>query len=173
MSLPRGIRNNNPGNLRHGSPWQGLVHAVKDPSFCQFTLPVYGIRAIAVTLSTYHRKRLADDGSPIDTLFEAISRWAPSFENHTLAYADYVAHVLSDVLGDTVRIHDRLDLTDFDVMFGVVSGIVRYENGNGEVRSLNSWYADSLVEKALEMAGIVNVHGRKTHEMVSVKRGME
>ncbi|HFC9855880.1 TPA: hypothetical protein ACF0W6_005333, partial [Klebsiella pneumoniae] len=26
MSTPRGIRNNNPGNLDKGSPWQGLVN---------------------------------------------------------------------------------------------------------------------------------------------------
>ncbi|MCS1389765.1 hypothetical protein NX042_26055, partial [Escherichia coli] len=25
MKTPRGIRNNNPGNLDKGSPWQGLV----------------------------------------------------------------------------------------------------------------------------------------------------
>ena len=36
MKTPRGIRNNNPGNLDKGSPWQGLVANPDEPRFCTF-----------------------------------------------------------------------------------------------------------------------------------------
>ncbi|HCQ3021998.1 TPA: hypothetical protein OHP99_004980, partial [Escherichia coli] len=67
MKTPRGIRNNNPGNLDKGSPWQGLAANPDEPRFCTFKDPVWGIRALAVTLITYHDKRRAKDGSSIDT----------------------------------------------------------------------------------------------------------
>ena len=54
MKTPRGIRNNNPGNLDKGAPWQGLVNNSSEPRFCTFKDPVWGIRALAVTLITYH-----------------------------------------------------------------------------------------------------------------------
>lgn len=49
MSIkPRGIRNNNPGNIRrNGDPWQGLAETQGDKEFFTFTTPVYGIRALA------------------------------------------------------------------------------------------------------------------------------
>lgn len=53
---PRGIRNNNPGNVeRSGIQWQGSIPAAQvpqllgvdyDPTFEQFTAPSYGVRAI-------------------------------------------------------------------------------------------------------------------------------
>lgn len=35
MKTPRGIRNNNPGNLDKGSPWQGLVANPDEPRFAR------------------------------------------------------------------------------------------------------------------------------------------
>ncbi len=49
----RGIRNNNPGNLRHGSNWDGLAPTQTDPAFCQFTTMAKGCRALLKTLRTY------------------------------------------------------------------------------------------------------------------------
>lgn len=58
MDKPRGIRNNNPGNLRWGDPWQGLVPEAQrtDKDFCQFVAPAWGIRALAITLISYQDK---------------------------------------------------------------------------------------------------------------------
>lgn len=38
---PRGIRNNNPGNIRWGDDWKGLVPKEQrtDKAFCQFVAP--------------------------------------------------------------------------------------------------------------------------------------
>lgn len=47
--LPRGIRNNNPGNIRHGANWLGLNPNGRniDSAFCVFESPFFGIRALA------------------------------------------------------------------------------------------------------------------------------
>ena len=84
---PRGIRNNNPGNIRWGDDWRGLVPYAQrtDKSFCQFTAPEYGIRAMIIILRNYQRKR------GLKTVADIINRWAPPVENNTLAYINSVA----------------------------------------------------------------------------------
>lgn len=81
--LTRGIRNNNPGNIRKSKDaWKGLAPAADqtDPEFFRFLRPEDGIRALAVTLKTYQRNYAAD------TVEEIITRWAPPSENNTGAY---------------------------------------------------------------------------------------
>ena len=77
MNTPRGIRNNNPGNIRWGSDWKGLKKDGKqqDPSFCIFETPEYGIRALAKLLRNYQRLY------GLNTPYRIISRYAPPTEN--------------------------------------------------------------------------------------------
>lgn len=84
-TLPRGIRNNNPGNLRHvpAQLWVGELEP--DPQgFCVFANPVHGLRAMYITFRTYQEH----DG--INTPDKMISRYAPAVENRT---CDYVLDV--------------------------------------------------------------------------------
>lgn len=81
----RGLRNQNPGNLRHGDQWQGLAQEQTDKSFCQFESMEYGIRALLKTLQTYHKKY------NIDTIEGICARWAPTNENDTEAYINSVS----------------------------------------------------------------------------------
>ena len=69
----RGIRNNNPGNIRWGSAWQGLKVDGKeqDKDFCVFIAPEYGIRAMCKILLNYSRLY------KINTVAGIIHRWAP------------------------------------------------------------------------------------------------
>ncbi len=47
MSLPRGLRNCNPGNIRISKDkWQGLREKQEDKSFFQFTEMKWGYRAL-------------------------------------------------------------------------------------------------------------------------------
>lgn len=87
-NLSRGIRNHNPGNLRRGARWRGLVEKAQrtDKQFCQFISPEYGIRAMIITLRNYRRIH------GLLTLREFISRWAPPVENPTDAYLAAVVH---------------------------------------------------------------------------------
>jgi len=45
--VARGIRNNNPGNIRIGINWLGRVIPGKDVSFVEFRTMPYGVRALA------------------------------------------------------------------------------------------------------------------------------
>jgi len=150
---PRGIRNNNPGNIEWGSPWQGLRPDVErtDNRFAQFTDPVFGIRALACVLITYQDKRRAEDGSRIDSIKEIISRWAPSFENNTDAYASSVAALLDGVGPDD----EVIDVHNFDHLRPIVEGIVRHENGRGPFKTENSWYTAEQIAEGLRRAGVV------------------
>lgn len=78
----RGIRNNNPGNLRHGEAWLGLAPVQDDQNFCTFTEMHFGVRALLKTLRTYVERR------GCDTVRKIITRWAPENENDTACRRD-------------------------------------------------------------------------------------
>ena len=89
MALPRGIRNNNPLNIRRSKDqWKGLAEQQKDRSFWQFKSLEWGWRAAfyLLTRTYYHKYRLY-------TIRGIISRWAPSCENDTSAYVQNVARL--------------------------------------------------------------------------------
>lgn len=74
--MTRGIRNNNPLNLRKGSPWLGLSVNQTDPAFCQFSSVNYGVRAAFCVLRTYAYKH------KLGTLEDVVSRFAPSSDGN-------------------------------------------------------------------------------------------
>ena len=85
--LPRGMRNNNPGNLRiSNNQWQGKVPVWEntDGEFEQFKEYRYGVRAMIKLIQNYIR-------SGDNTLVTIISRYAPATENDTAAYIRAVA----------------------------------------------------------------------------------
>ena len=111
---PRGIRNNNPLNIRLSSDkWQGQINpsgnanvndndnnsSLKGESdFCQFYTMEYGWRAAFVILCrTYYGKY------GLKTIRDIVSRWAPAKENNTEAYirhvSDYTGISPNKVLG--------------------------------------------------------------------------
>ena len=99
--MTRGIRNNNPLNLRHSADqWQGARKEQTDKSFVQFESMAYGYRAAWKTLDSYwkHFKQLRQ---PF-TVRAIISRWAPPSENDTDAYVSTVLRLTS--LGGNERL---------------------------------------------------------------------
>ncbi|WHM53135.1 endolysin [Xanthomonas phage XAP3] len=156
--LPRGYRNKNPGNIEWGSPWQGLIprSQATDNRFAQFSDAAYGIRAIAVTLTTYFDKRKARDGSKIDTVREVLERWAPPIENRTDIYAAGVAKLLNIDPDD-----ESLNLHDYKTMRTFVESIIRHELGNPKeygrepFNNANQWYPDDVIDEGMRRAGFV------------------
>lgn len=136
--MSRGIKNNNPGNIRISDQrWQGKVTPSTDADFEQFVSPEYGIRALA--------KILLDDGSQgINTVRKVINKYAPSSENNTEAYINAVCEHLK------VQPDDELNLDDYNTMYGFVAAIIMHENG--EVP-----YSDATINKGINMAGVYNV----------------
>lgn len=86
MAETRGIRNNNPFNIKRGSSrWLGKVphQDCSDDLFEQFTDIDYGLRAGIILLRNYIRQ--GDN-----TYRKIITRFAPSCENNVDAYLHYI-----------------------------------------------------------------------------------
>ncbi|EIU5460362.1 TPA: structural protein [Pseudomonas aeruginosa] len=121
MTTPRGIRNNNPGNIDYNprNDWRGqLPH---DPAiekrFARFDTPENGIRALGKLLQTYQRKH------GLNTVEQIISRWAPASENDTAAYVRSVEARTGTPPGA------RVNMADTKTLRGFVEAIIHHENG--------------------------------------------
>ena len=82
---PRGLRNNNPLNIRHSaSKWQGARSEQTDQTFVQFISMTMGYRAAWRILESYwqyfHKKQMPFTPRNI------IHRWAPPTENNSENY---------------------------------------------------------------------------------------
>lgn len=116
--VPRGIRNNNPLNIRkNGIKWKGQVN-YKD-AFCVFLEPKWGWRAALIIICRSYRKR------GLTTVWKIIHSWAPPSENKTDFYAKFVAF-RSDVGLDTPlpSIYKNPDL-----YFKLLKSMAMMENG--------------------------------------------
>ena len=116
-NTPRGIRNNNPLNLRVGNHWQGEVAAPTDRAFEQFTDMKWGVRAAFIVLRNYIRRHKCN------TVRNIITRWAPSCENDTDRYIATVcrrAHLEPDQV---------IDFDQPDVMTALLLAMCFVENG--------------------------------------------
>lgn len=83
--IPRGIRNNNPLNIRRTrTQWKGMTQRQTDPAFCQFSEMRYGLRAAFIVLHTYVARH------HLNTLRKVILRWAPPPENNPSTYLLYI-----------------------------------------------------------------------------------
>jgi len=84
MSIARGLKNNNPGNIRiTKETWVGKVPVSHntDKSFEQFTSMPYGIRALMSTLRTYINTK------KLNTIAKIFPVYAPASDNNdTKAY---------------------------------------------------------------------------------------
>lgn len=117
-NLSRGLRNNNPGNIRINSDnFLGEVKPSQDSAFKQFKTMDYGYRAIFVILTNYINKYGAN------TIAKIITRWAPPNENNTQAYINTVA-ARSGINANTL-----LDMNSGEELIKIVAEISFVENG--------------------------------------------
>lgn len=115
---PRGVRNNNPGNLEASSsnPWVGQTGS--DGRFAKFETPEHGIRALGRNLLSYQRQG-------IDTVSDIINRWAPPTDNNdTAAYIKSVCAQLG------VKADQPLDASNPDTLQALCAAIIKHENGS-------------------------------------------
>jgi hypothetical protein len=143
MAKPRGIRNNNPGNLdwSPNTTWQGALGIEDKPldggraRFVKFSAPHWGIRALGKTLWTYVDKH------GLHSCHAIANRWAPPNENDTGAYGLALARAVGvsplakvDWKNDPAKVH------------ALVRAIILHENGEQP-------YSDEQIRKALVAAG--------------------
>lgn len=114
---PRGIRNNNPLNIRIGNTWLGEVPNPTDSDFEQFVAVKYGLRAGFCILRRYIRRYKRN------TVRKIVTAWAPSSENNTERYIQLVCKF--GCLDPDVEIRFEDSLT----MCSLVQAMARVEVG--------------------------------------------
>lgn len=114
----RGLRNNNPLNIRHSKDnWKGKAAMQTDKSFVQFRSIEYGYRAALCLLRTYINKYKRNT---IDSIVKA---WAPPTENNTEAYINTV------VAKTGIGRYQPIKFTDKDALVDIVAAMSCVENG--------------------------------------------
>lgn len=88
----RGIRNNNPFNIRKGSTWKGERPNQSDPAFEEFTSMEMGIRA-GLKLIRNHVTGFGGKRKPMNSIAKLIAVWAPPTENNTVEYVRTVSRL--------------------------------------------------------------------------------
>lgn len=117
---PLSVRNFNPGNIRVGDDWQGMVGS--EGGFVKFDSPEMGARAMAKVLNNYQSKH------GLNTLEGIIGRWAPPNENDTRGYVNYVADKVG--IDPTQEINFR---ENPELQTQVMDAMMRMEGGKGAI----------------------------------------
>lgn len=113
---PRGIRNNNPGNINYVGQTGATRESGPNGRFAVFQTAEQGLSALANQLRLYARRG-------INTVRDIIAKWAPPGENNTQAYIARVSKSLG------VSATQSIDVNDPRIMQGLMNAIIRVENG--------------------------------------------
>lgn len=137
----RGIRNNNPGNIRVGVLFDGIATPGQrtpvqktEKEFSVFISPEMGLRALTRNFLTSNKK------NGRDTVRKMITRFAPPSENDTEAYIKKVAGavgIASDV---------PVDLTDPNTMLSFLKAVITHENGTQP-------FTDEMILEGMSLEG--------------------
>ena len=135
-NLPRGIRNNNPGNLvLTNIAWQGKIPNDQntDGHFEQFKNVESGIRAMAMDI-------IGDISEGKNTLAKLINEYAPSFENNTTGYINRVS-------ADTgLGVHEVIPM-DVCTVQKIIKAKIGVENGAVAF----NYITDQMIEDGLAL----------------------
>lgn len=106
QNLPRGLRNNNPLNIRVSSiQWQGKITENTDGAFEQFISLEYGLRAGLVNIRTYIKR------DRLDSISVIIPKWAPALDgNDVRAYVRLVSNKSGVPATRRLSYNDRFEL---------------------------------------------------------------
>lgn len=132
-NLPRGLRNNNPGNIKTGEGWKGVVG--NDGVFDIFADDTWGLRALAMDLTA----KINRDG--LTTIRQIVSVYAPPSENDTLSYIQAVS--------DTTGLPADQQLTaDAATLHSLIRGVITHENGQPA-----NMISDADIDQGISMMG--------------------
>lgn len=116
IKTSRGVRNNNPLNLRKGVVWQYSINDPNEKSFMTFGKTWQGIRAGVLDLTN-------DIAKGKNTLTKLISEFAPPNENDTKKYISDVATAAG------VEPNALIDRKNFNTISKIVAAMIVKENG--------------------------------------------
>ena len=132
---PRGIRNNNPGNLNFAHQKGAVLEPGPNARFARFPTPEAGLAALRDQLRLY----IVRDG--IDTVTGIISKWAPPNENATASYIRAVCRFMC------VGPDAKLGPPTPKLLTSLMNAIIRFENGQNPYGSLVAQVAANLPPK--------------------------
>lgn len=122
--MSRGLRNNNPGNIRRSRVYyDGEVTPSRDAEFKEFESMAYGYRAMFTLLDTYRRRY------NLSTIRQMINRYAPPSENFTEGYIRFISRTTG------IRPDETLDTRAARDMIPVVAAMSEIENGTKAITS--------------------------------------
>jgi len=131
-TLPRGVRNNNPLNIRDsGNDWEGKTGLNLDKQFEEFKSPVYGFRAGARILRSYYRQGYK-------TLAQMIYRFAPANENNTELYVKQVSQ------WSGIAVNQEVNVDNNDQLASLLYAMSKKEVGN--------YYGLKMAQEGVAMA---------------------
>ena len=160
MSIPRGIRNNNPLNIRRSKDkWKGMRAVQSDAQFCQFESLEWGWRAAfwLLTRTYYHKYRLF-------TIRSIVQKWAPAIENNTQAYIANVSRLTG--IGPDEPIGIPSERPARWMMVGVAMAI--QENG-----SIKREQSDARIGSAERENRRAELNGTESLDYFAMMRGWE
>lgn len=134
VNAPRGIRNNNPGNLEYA----GQLGASREDAgrFAKFSTPQEGLNALARQLRLYGTRGL-------NTIRAVVERYAPKKDGNNVD--SYVSH-LSQLMG--ISEGEKFDVNnDPAALKALMNAIIQHENG------MNPYSAD-MINQAAGMAPV-------------------
>ncbi|MGS2696095.1 lytic transglycosylase domain-containing protein [Enterobacter sp. CFEC121] len=148
---PRGIRNNNPGNIDFRGQ-SGATLEKPGGRFARFETAYDGLKALSRQLMRYFEGKTT--GKPLQTLNDIISTWAPGNENNTGAYIANLSKMMG-VAPDAI-----LNLKDPQVMTSLMNGIIHHENGrNPYPGELVRMAAGGGASQSIQQETVINIHG--------------
>lgn len=151
--LPRGLRNNNPGNIRFsaGNQWTGKIPFDQNSDFSgnpsnvvrafeQFIDIKHGLRAKMVLIYNYIN-------SGDNTIAKIITRFAPPTENNTSGYIQTVRNLLGGVSATAV-----IDLNENNLV-QLAKAINFVENGaayDQYITDQDYWQAVAILDRPIK-----------------------
>lgn len=148
---PRGIRNNNPGNIDFRGQ-SGATLERPGGRFARFETAYDGLKALSRQLMRYFEGKTT--GKPLQTLNDIISTWAPGNENNTGAYIAQLSKMMG-VAPDAI-----LNLKDPQIMSSLMNGIIHHENGRNPYPSeLVRMAAGGGASQNIQQETVINIHG--------------
>lgn len=134
MAEPRGVRNNNPGNIEYGDFARSRGATGSDGRFAIFPTPEQGIAAIRDLQEIYEGQH------GLESVSERIGRWAPAGENNVNAYAQAVARSMG------IDANAPFSMTDPRMGQAFITAVIQHENGKQP-------YATGTIANAYAAAG--------------------
>ena len=123
QSQPRGIRNNNPGNLNYAGQAGASKESGPNGRFAVFQSMTHGVAALYKQLQLYFKRG-------VNTLSSIVSKYAPESDGNNVGA--YIA-ALSGATG--LGANDSIKAGDTATIAKLIKGIVDHENGKGYVSS--------------------------------------